>query len=111
MIKIKLIYFSLALCSIATAQEINPCKQRCQFEKTECRSEARKNAITDANPPIRNGSMQLLDKNADMHSILEERQRQEDGTRRLLFDRYDGCDRGYVQCISACGTESVFKKQ
>ena len=90
----------------AGAQESNICKPGCEADKRQCRIDADAKTNIDSNPPILfDTATEALDKRRDMRSILDDKQRREDSTKKLRFERYDECNRLYIQCISACKKE------
>jgi hypothetical protein len=106
-------YFRIALLAslfagvwTVNAQESNTCKQGCDTDKRQCRVDADAKTNIDSNPPILfDTATDALDKRRDMRSILDDKQRREDSTKKLRFERYDECNRLYMQCISSCNKE------
>lgn len=89
----------------AAAQESGTCKSGCQTDKAECRAEGDRKSFIDVNPPIRiDTATQLLDRQRDMRSLLDEKQRRDEVGKKLRFDRYEDCNRVYLQCVGACGS-------
>ena len=39
-----------------------------------------------------------------MRSLLDEKQRRDEVGKKLRFDRYEDCNRVYLQCVGACGS-------
>jgi len=102
-VHVALVTFLISLTQVAFADEASVCKAGCASQKTHCRADADSKANTDAYPSIQmDDGMVNMDKKRDMRAVLEDKQRREDGQKKMRFERYQDCERDYQQCAFAC---------
>lgn len=90
---------------LASAQDSGVCKSACTADKKQCRALADSRTNIDVFPPIQvdDGNV-TIDRKRDMRAVLDDKQRRQETNKKILFDRYQDCERTYLQCGIACRT-------
>lgn len=102
-IRVLFVLLFTTLGSLVSAEDIGVCKAGCDSAKKRCRSEADLKANAESYPPIQidDGTINL-DRKRDMRAVLEDRQRREDGQKKMRFERYQDCEHAFQQCSFGC---------
>jgi hypothetical protein len=87
----------------AKAQDTESCKSACVADKKQCRATADSKTNIDLFPPIQvDDGNATIDKKRDMRAVLDDKQRRQESNKKILFDRYQDCEKTYLQCGIAC---------
>ena len=99
-IRVLFVLLFTTLGSLVSAEDIGVCKAGCDSAKKRCRSEADLKANAESYPPIQidDGTINL-DRKRDMRAVLEDRQRREDGQKKILkaIIEYESMHNVYVK--------------